>query len=77
MKTVNIHEAKTNFSSLLARLEDDSEPIVICRNGTPVADLVLHRRGSRIKPHPTLRKIKITYDPVTPLAAEEWPEIAR
>ena len=77
MTTVNVHEAKTNFSSLLAKLETDSEPIVICRNGEPVADLVPHRRASRIKPHPALSKIKIGYDPVEPLAAGEWPEAAR
>ena len=40
MKTVNVHEAKTNFSSLLATVEDSSESFVICRNGEPVADLV-------------------------------------
>ena len=27
MKMVNVHEAKTNFSSLLAKLEADSETI--------------------------------------------------
>ena len=77
MKTVNVHEAKTNFSMLLARLEKNSEPIVICRNGEPVADLVPHRRVNRIKPHPTLSRVKIGYDPVEPLAADEWPEAAR
>jgi antitoxin (DNA-binding transcriptional repressor) of toxin-antitoxin stability system len=77
MKTVNVHEAKTNFSSLLAKLEKNSESIVICRNGEPVADLVPHRRANRIKAHPALRKIKIGYDPVEPLAANEWPEAAR
>jgi prevent-host-death family protein len=77
MKTVNVHEAKTNFSSLLARLEKDSETIVICRNGEPVADLVPHRRTNRIKAHPALRKIKIGYDPVEPLSADEWPEAVR
>ncbi|MHB8520467.1 MAG: type II toxin-antitoxin system Phd/YefM family antitoxin [Limisphaerales bacterium] len=61
MKTVNIHEAQTNFSRLLAKLEKDSESIVICRNGDPVADLVPHRRTDRIKAHPALRKIKIGY----------------
>ena len=77
MKTVNVHEAKTNFSSLLAKLEADSETIVICRNGEPVADLVPHQRVSRIKTHPVLDKIKIGYDPVEPLSADEWPEAAR
>jgi len=76
MKTVNVHEAKTNFSSLLAKLEKDSESIIICRNGVPVADLVPHRRTNRIKPHPGLSKIKIEYDPVKPLSVDEWPEAA-
>lgn len=77
MKTVNIHEAKTNFSSLLAELEADSKTIIICRNGEPVADLVPHRRTSRIKTHPVLGKIKIGYDPVESLTREEWPTEAR
>lgn len=77
MKTVNVHEAKTNFSSLLATVEDSSESFVICRNGEPVADLVPHQRASRIKAHPVLGKIKIGYDPVEPLATDEWPEAAR
>ena len=39
MKTVNVHEAKTNFSSLLATVEDSGRSFVICRNG-----LVFYRR---------------------------------
>lgn len=77
MKTVNVHEAKTNFSSLLTKLEENSETIVICRNGKPVADLVPHKQVNRIKTHPTLSKIKIAYDPVESLSADEWPEAAR
>ncbi len=77
MKAVNIHDAKTNFSSLLAKLEKGGESIVICRNGEPVADLVPHRRTNRIKTHPALRRIKIQYDPVESLSADEWPEAAR
>ena len=49
MKTVNVHEAKTHFSSLLARVEKTSEAIVICRNGEPIADLVPHKRANRIR----------------------------
>ena len=77
MKTVNVHEAKTHFSTLLARVEDTKERIVICRNGEPVADLVQHQRKDRTKAHPLLRKIKIRYDPTEPLAADEWPKSGR
>ncbi len=47
MVTVNIHEAKTNLSRLLAQVEAGEE-VVIARNGTPVARLVRERpRGKR------------------------------
>ena len=39
MKTVNIHEAKTQLSRLLARVERGEE-IVIARAGRPVARLL-------------------------------------
>ena len=39
MTTVNIHEAKTNLSRLLAQVEA-GEDVVIARNGKPVARLV-------------------------------------
>jgi prevent-host-death family protein len=38
-KTVNIHDAKTNLSSLIARVEAGEE-VVIARAGKPVAKLV-------------------------------------
>ena len=77
MKRVNVYEAKTNLSSLLAALERDGQSVVICRNGRPVADLVPHPRAGRTKAHPVLGNIKIGYDPVEPLAADEWPAAAR
>lgn len=77
MKSVNVHEAKTRFSSLLARVEERRERIVICRNGHPVANLVPYQQADRAKTHPTLRKIKVGYDPVEPLSDDEWPETAR
>jgi prevent-host-death family protein len=36
---INVHEAKTNLSQLLARVEA-GEPITIARAGTPIARLV-------------------------------------
>jgi prevent-host-death family protein len=39
MKPVNVHEAKTGFSRLLAKVEHGDE-IVIARAGKPVARLV-------------------------------------
>jgi prevent-host-death family protein len=50
MKTINIHEAKTNLSRLLTRVQNGEE-IVISNRGVPVAKLVpfrasLDRRAS-------------------------------
>jgi prevent-host-death family protein len=73
MKTVNVHEAKTHFSSLVARVEEQNQTVIICRNGKPVAELVPHRRKNRIKPHPELSRVKIKYDPVETAAEDEWP----
>lgn len=39
MPTVNVHEAKTHLSKLLARVEAGEE-IVIARDGRPVARMV-------------------------------------
>lgn len=44
MPTVNIHDAKTHLSQLLARVES-GESITIARAGTPIADLVPHQRA--------------------------------
>ena len=47
MPVVNVHEAKTHLSRLLAQVETGEE-IIIARNGTPVARLVrCKKRGKR------------------------------
>ena len=47
MPVVNVHEAKTNLSRLLVKVEA-GEDIIIARNGKPVARLVrFQKRGKR------------------------------
>lgn len=47
MTTVNVHEAKTHLSRLLAQVEAGEE-VTIARNGKPVARLVrCKERGER------------------------------
>ena len=55
MKQVNIHEAKTRLSQLIADVENGEE-VVIARAGTPVARLVkeqperkVYRQAGRMK----------------------------
>jgi antitoxin (DNA-binding transcriptional repressor) of toxin-antitoxin stability system len=49
MTTVNVHEAKTTLSALLAQVERGEE-VIIARNGEPVARL------SRYQPAPVRQK---------------------
>jgi prevent-host-death family protein len=77
MKIVNIHQAKTKLSALLAEVEATGETVLICRHGKPVAELVPHRKRSRLEPHPVMSKIRINYDPIEPLTEDEWPEGSR
>ena len=46
MRKVNVHEAKTNLSSLLEEV-DDGNRIIIARAGEPVAVLVPYRLAVR------------------------------
>ena len=39
MQFVNIHDAKTHLSKYLGMLSVTHEPIVICKNGVPIAQL--------------------------------------
>ena len=72
MIIANIHEAKTNLSSLLAQVERSGEKVLVCRNGKPVAEIVAHQQTDRLKMHPVMGNIEINYDPVEPLSEGEW-----
>lgn len=74
MRLVSVHEAKTQLSALLAEVESTGEEIVICRHRKPIANLVPHRKRSRLDPHPVMRDVGINYDPTEALTPDEWPE---
>ena len=70
METVNVHEAKTHLSRLLAQVEAGEE-VIIARNGKPVARLVaVQKRGKR---QPDTMKGLIKFDDrfFDPLPEEE------
>jgi prevent-host-death family protein len=58
---VNIHEAKTNFSKLIAEVEGGRE-ILITRAGKPVAKLVPTQAESRRTPGGWENRVKIAPD---------------
>lgn len=80
MTTVNMHEAKTRLSQLVAAVEKRRELVVICRDGKPVAELrpVARPRRIRLTLDPAL---KVTFapgfDPTEPADEQDWPEECR
>ncbi len=72
MKTLNIHETKTRLSAILTEIEKTGEKFVICRNGNPIADIVPHKKKSRIKADLFLSQVKIKCDLTEPLTEDEW-----
>lgn len=77
MIIVNTHEAKTQLSALLRRIELYHETVRLCRNGVPIADIVPVKKAvDPMKTHMSLRKgAKILYDPTEPLNEDEWPSL--
>ena len=70
MQTVNVHEAKTNFSRLVDAAAGGEE-IIIAKAGKPTARLVpLERPGSERKFGGLKGKIRISDDFDAPLADE-------
>ncbi len=73
MISVNTHEAKTRLSELLAMVESMHETVVICRNGTPVAELLPWKKSKKpLQQSPKLKKVKFNEDPSLPLSKDEW-----
>jgi len=76
MIAINIYEAKSQLSRLVASVENQGQRIVLCRNGRPVADIVPHEKGlnTTLQPDPDLVGAQFLSEPSAPLPAEDWPE---
>ena len=70
MTVVNVHEAKTQLSRLLARVESGEE-VVIARRGEPVARLVACKPRGKRRPDVLKGKASITDEFFDPLPEEE------
>jgi prevent-host-death family protein len=75
MTTVTIHDAKTNLSKLIARVEAGEE-IVIARGKKPVARLTPVRRAPATRRFGVLKGIVSVgpdfFEPMTNAELEEW-----
>lgn len=67
---VNIHEAKTTLSKLLARVANGEE-VIIAKAGQPVARVLpIHKKQKKRKPGTAKGKIFIAKDFDSPLPAK-------
>lgn len=70
MYVVNVHQAKTELSRLLVRVEA-GENVVIARRGEPVARLIACKARSKRQPDVLKEKITIPDTLFDPLPDEE------
>lgn len=70
MFVVNVHQAKTQLSRLLAQVEAGHE-VVIARRGEPVARLVAFKPRSKRQPDVLKEKIVLPDNLFDPLLEEE------
>jgi antitoxin (DNA-binding transcriptional repressor) of toxin-antitoxin stability system len=74
--TINMHQAKTQFSKLIHCIERENETVLVCRHGHPVAEikaLGANQPKSLPAPDPKLAA-KLHYNPTEPLDVEDLPE---
>ena len=71
MPVVNVHEAKTQLSRLLAQAEAGEEVVVIARHGAPVARLVPCKPKGKRRFGAMKGKIVVDDDILEPLPEEE------
>ncbi len=71
MKTVNIHEAKTQLSALLSFVQEGNEHIVICRSGLPIAEIIPYKKKKRTIVKKALQPLAINVDLTLPVS-KDW-----
>ena len=71
MKTVNIHEAKTQLSALLSCVQEEKEHIIICRSGMPIAEIIPYKKKKRTAVKKSLQPTILDVDLTMPIS-EDW-----
>ncbi len=62
MEYVNIHDAKTQLSKYLQQVNQTHEPIVICKNGVPLGQLIEYKQNTTRKLGLLKNQIKMSED---------------
>ena len=74
----SIYSAKAHFSEIVREVERTGVHVVICRNKTPVVEIVpLRTNSDPLIPDPALKGAVFAGDPSAPLPVDDWPETLR
>lgn len=78
IKLINTHQAKSDLSKLIKAVEEDNVIVKICRNGTPVVELVKVRsKKDPLSTNKKISKVKFFESPVAGAEESDWPEESR
>lgn len=78
IKLINTHQAKSDLSKLIKAVEEDNIIVKICRNGTPIVELVKVRSPRNpLAINKRISKIKFFESPVAGAEESDWPEESR
>ena len=71
---MSVYDAKAKLSQLLHYIEETGEPVTICRNGKPIADVVKHKeRRNPLAQHDKLVGALYYNDPCAGVDEVDWP----
>jgi antitoxin (DNA-binding transcriptional repressor) of toxin-antitoxin stability system len=74
VKTINMHEAKTKLSKVVREVLKTGEVYLLCRNGTPVAEIRAYVPSRNVLKVDRRLAVKLKGNPSAPLDKEDWPE---
>lgn len=71
METVSVFDAKNNLSALISDVVNNGTTYLICKNGHPVAELVVHKKKNRLK-HDKKLAVKVNGPLFDDDMTEDW-----
>lgn len=74
MNLINIYEAKTKLSQIIRDIEESKQKVIICKNGKPVVDMVIHQKKEYpLRQNEELLGAQYLVDPCEGVTEEDWP----
>ena len=76
MQTIQASEFKAKCLALMDNVANSGQPLVVTKNGKPIAELRPYSRGRAESPFGLHRNLRITGDIIAPVADGDWKALA-